>query len=341
MEISYYLSRKIKILSFLAIYMVVTIHTAMPQANDLKFFDFFQRFIGDFICRLYLPLFMTISGFLFYANITKTSKKIWFEKYKRRFKSLLIPYIIWNLLFVAQLAILQFNPITSSWISDGLTPFISSGSILYSTWVVLTHPANLPLWFVRDLMIIVIFTPLIYYLVKSKFNIPIILLLLIIGFKIQFAFCLAFFIIGGNLSIKKINLNCKLSNSILLVSIIISVFFGVFLTLNGPITNLNFYLAIFPLIALWFGYDYLIVKGIPFNFLTKLLPYTFFIYVFHEPSLNVFKKTIILLGNKSELSYFITYLASPVLMVLLSYFIGAICSRFFPKSFSIITGFRT
>ena len=115
------------------------------QASDFIYFDFFQRFIGDFICRLYLPLFMSISGFLFFKNITNPSKLIWIKKYKSRFKSLLIPYIIWNILFIIQLAIFQYNPITAPWISTVITPFIESGSVIYSIWIIFIHPANLPL----------------------------------------------------------------------------------------------------------------------------------------------------------------------------------------------------
>jgi fucose 4-O-acetylase-like acetyltransferase len=341
MAVSPYLSKKIKVLSFLAIYMVLVIHTAMPQAKEFIVFDFFQRFIGDYINRLYLPLFMAISGFLFYHNIIIPSKHNWLSKYKSRFKSLLIPYILWNLMFLLQMAILQYNPLTSPWISEGINKFISSGSILQSVWLIFTVPANLPLWFVRNLMIIVVFTPIIYFSIKSNVNIFLFIIIFLISFLNQFFFTLLFFYIGSIFAIKTINIEFRVKAFWLWILVLLSIIIGVILTVRGPISNLNFYLAVVPLLALWFGYDYLHDKHLHFLFLNKLLPYTFFIYVFHIPALNIFKKVLVLVGNKSELSYFFTYLFSPILMVLLAYFVGGVLKKIIPKTYSVFVGSRS
>ena len=340
MSISPYLSKKIKILSFVAIYFVLIIHTAMPQVKEFLYFDFFQRFCGDYINRLYLALFMSFSGYLFFQNIPTPSKEIWLKKYMSRFKSLFIPYIIWNTLFVVQMAVLQYNPFTSSWISTGISTFISSDSILHSIWRIFTHPANLPLWFVRELMIMVVFTPLIYYIIGRNYYIIILLVLFMLGWKSQFAFCLLFFVIGSIFAIKKVNLEYKLKMHWICILVLLSLIIGILLTLNGPITQLNFYLSVVPLLALWFGYDLLHDQGFRFGVLDSILPYTFFIYVFHEPSINIFKKILVIIGNKSEISYFITYVFSPVLMVLLSYVVGYIWAKLTPKIYSISVGNR-
>lgn len=340
MAISPYLSRKIKVLSFLAIYMVLVIHSAMPQASNFVRFDFFQRFMGDYMNRSYLALFMSISGYLFYQNISNSLKEIWITKYKSRFKSLFIPYFIWNILFLAQMAVLQYNPITAPWITDGIKPFISSGSVLQSIWMIFTHPANLPLWFIRNLMIIVIFAPVIYSVIKANYHIILLILLAMLGWKFQFAFCLLFFVIGGLIAIKKINIEFKIKSYWVGILILLSIFIGVFLTLKGPITSLNFYLAVIPLLALWFGYDYLNEKGFYFRFLNKILPYTFFIYVFHMPAINIFKKILVLIGSKCELSYWGAYIASPVLMILLAYFVASILKKLMPIAYSVMVGSR-
>lgn len=190
-------------------------------------------------------------------------------------------------------------------------------------------------------MLIMIFTPLLFYLIKSKIFYPLLIFLLIVGMKFQFAFSLSFFLIGASFSINKTNLDFKINNKLLLlVLLLLSVFLGVYLTVKGPITNLNFYFSIIPLLLLWFGYDYIVIKGTTFKFLDKMLPFTFFIYCFHEPSINIFKKTLVYLGNKSEFSYFFTYLISPILMVFLCYVIGNFLKNIMPKAFSVITGNR-
>ena len=327
-------------MSFIAIFMVLVIHSAMPQASHFVTFDFFQHFFGDYINRLYLVLFMCISGFLFFQNITVATKDVWIKKYKSRFNSLLVPYIVWNILFILQMAILQYNPITSPWINEGISPFISSGSILQSVWMIFTLTANLPLWFVRNLMIIVVFTPIIYYSIKSNFYIIFLIILFLLSLFHQFFFTMLFFYIGSLLAIRKINIEYRIKTYGFWILLFLSVIIGTLLTLKGPITNLNFYLAIIPLLALWFGYDYLHDKGINFVFLEKILPYTFFIYVYHMPALNIFKKLLVLVGGKSEFGYFFAYLLSPVLMVLLAYLVGSLLKKIMPKTYSVLVGSR-
>ena len=86
-------------------------------------------------------MFFLISGYLFFANVEKFTKEVYLQKIRRRIKTLLIPYIIWNLLMVIKL-------------KDFYLSFF---------W----KPANLPLWFLRDLMIVTLLTPIIYIVVKK------------------------------------------------------------------------------------------------------------------------------------------------------------------------------
>ena len=143
------------------------------------------------LVKVAMPTFFVISGYLFFANVEQFNKVIYWQKIRRRIKTLLIPYIIWNLLMAVKLK--TFNL-----------------SIFWS-------PANMPLWFLRDLMIVMLLTPIIYIGVK-KLGWCIFAILLPIYVTGIWAiqpgpnpYAISFFTLGAFLSIKKIDIidTCK------------------------------------------------------------------------------------------------------------------------------------
>jgi fucose 4-O-acetylase-like acetyltransferase len=138
------------------------------------------------LVKVAMPTFFVMSGYLFFANVEKFNKEIYQQKLWRRIKTLLIPYIIWKLLMAAKLKMFSL-------------------SIFWT-------PANMPLWFLRDLMIVSLLTPIIYIGVK-KLGYWLFVLLLPIYltgiWTIQpglnpYAIC--FFTLGAFLSIREMNL---------------------------------------------------------------------------------------------------------------------------------------
>lgn len=136
--------------------------------------------------KVAMPTFFVMSGYLFFANVTQWNAQTYWQKIKRRIKSLLIPYIIWNLLMAVKLQTFSLN--------------------------IFWTPANMPLWFLRDLMVVSLLTPIIYIGIK-KFGWWIFVILLPLYstgiWAIQpdlnpYAIC--FFTVGAFLSINKLNL---------------------------------------------------------------------------------------------------------------------------------------
>lgn len=92
-----YLSMKLKILSFISIVMVIFIHMYYVEGESYVVLRKIEQLIGQRICLIAVPLFYIISGYLFFL---KTSKAIYSfqDKLKKRIKTLLVPYIIANIL---------------------------------------------------------------------------------------------------------------------------------------------------------------------------------------------------------------------------------------------------
>lgn len=95
-------SKVIDLLRFPLIVAVVFIHGVGKDIfNNFNFipsndFILLTNLTTNGICRIAVPLFFLISGYLFFAK--KWNMRIYKEKLKRRVHSLLIPYLLFNLI---------------------------------------------------------------------------------------------------------------------------------------------------------------------------------------------------------------------------------------------------
>lgn len=121
---------------------------------------FWQRFLGEFR----VPTFFMLSGVLFfkgaYFNLIVYRKKI-----RKRLHSLLYPYLLWCAIALSIRIVLLF-------MKTGNFPFNNPAQVLlsfiyYNGTVCNPFPINGPLWYMRDLFLIVIISPLLFQLVKG------------------------------------------------------------------------------------------------------------------------------------------------------------------------------
>ena len=164
-KMTLYLSRKIQIFSFGGIVCVLLIHSFVPQGNHLNGFADFQRLI-DFLSRIFAPLFFAISGYLFFNNFKFSLWNI-YEKVKRRIHTLLIPYILGNMVFFLVLAILKKLPVIKKYITTDIVSALDQ-TLLGGFYDFLLAPIAFHLWFLRDLIALTLLSPLIYYFCDKK-----------------------------------------------------------------------------------------------------------------------------------------------------------------------------
>lgn len=153
-----------------------------------------------------VPVFFVISGYLFFFNIESFDRNVYMHKLKRRVRSLLIPYLFWNT-FYFTIYFISYKIRGGNFCVD----FNISGYIT-GMWACpgVTTPIYFVFWFIRDLMIMCIFTPL-FYLGIKKIGIGFVLFVFIIylftwdnySFKISPTAPICF-ILGSYLAINKI-----------------------------------------------------------------------------------------------------------------------------------------
>lgn len=339
-----YLSDKFIVLNTILVIMVVFIHSSFNEAAQYPVAPYIQRFIGGGVCRIANCMFFAISGYLFARNL-KSLKDI-HKKQLKRIRTLVLPYLLWNIIFVAWYIVLEFIPLTSGYSNTGgtLHKIISQPLVETFQWLFLS-PAAFQLWFVRDLIAILLFIPLIWLITKLSWKISVLLAIA----SIVFYPWLSYFWLGFVLAYKNINIQpTSYPQFTILISWFIYILFGIFITvhpLNGDFLHSKFLYFIVNLIglyAIWGTYDIFSKREIISDKgLWKFIcGFSFFIYCFHEPAFNVIKKLSLSAFGTSEISLILLYLVNPFIMVGAAICIAQLLRKITPAIYRILTGGR-
>lgn len=374
---SNYLSAKFKSLSFISIILVVFLHSynltdrmlsARTLISDEKnYVSFIEFFISNGLTRIAVPMFLIVSGYLFFHNL-KPSVSGFLAKYKSRAKTVLLPFLLWSALAILFVYILQNSPSLSKYLPEYMKVEAAFEKILDK---LIWNPVAFQLWFMRSLIFIIILSPIIYFLVKYLHIVPVIAVLATFSFEINIPYitteALLFFVIGAFLAIHKINLDIKANKylGILLFAawlILLAVKTDMSYTdipiNNDPFNNDPFsnnlsavdttaiyimhQLSIFlGCISVWFFYDVIFAKKVPGKVLLNLSAATFIIFVGHEPMLNILMEYFLKL--KDTFSYghaFTAYLLAPSLVITVLILFNTVLRKLCPGILAFITGSR-
>lgn len=167
---SYY-SEKIKKMSFIMAFIVLVIHSGNNVKGEVYPFAYlFQTSFSLGFCRFAVRMFFLISGYFFFLKVHEWRDCI--PNILKRAKSLVVPYLLWNVVFCIVYFILYLFPVSdyvNKSVADDILQLLREGNIIsllgYLFW---PQPVNWLLWYVRDLFIFSLFTPFIYWLLNNK-----------------------------------------------------------------------------------------------------------------------------------------------------------------------------
>lgn len=347
-----YLSDKIKLLSLFSIILVLYIHSGFHNYSNeilgMKFNNMLQEFISGKIGRCAVPLFYMISGFLFFQNTNYGIISI-YSKMRKRVYSLVIPYIIACLFFPLFFVLLGIIPNTDKFVNgDGISfyfkqPFSVIISSIFYKIPGETSPLAFQLWFLRDLIIVIAISPILYVLRKyfNKYILVLLFFCLNLSVNISSYFpttALLWFMLGDAV----INDMSKLKSKFILVTFLIisllEMYYGVKLPkyISIPITLLG-------IIGIWGIYNNIVSE----KFILKNNKYlclacsaTFFIYLFHEPTLNIVRKLLVVVFGQSSFGFAASYLLSPWIFAFVAIIIASLMKNYIPRVYSILVGGR-
>jgi surface polysaccharide O-acyltransferase-like enzyme len=348
-----YLSVKLKVISLFLMIMVITLHannlnTENP-AGHKGYSLFIQTFLSSGIAFVAVPLFFLISGYLFFFHL-KGTRTEFITKINKRAKTLLIPYIFWSLWGMTVFIVLQSLPQSKPFFNS--SPILKfSASQFLSTF--LLNPLPYQLWFVRDLMMLVLFSPVVYSLLKYLKYFTVIVFFIPWVFDVTFyvftAQSLLFFIIGGYIGMeKKELLNIRLSGKHLLFTFLwigLAIFKTILLQIEyqnvNIITQLHKLTVLVGVFSVWSLYDILFSKkDLSQSKIYPVFSYTFFLYAFHEPILTILKKGMLFAIGKSEIATLIIYFVTILVTAIIGLLTAAVVSKVLPRFYALITGGR-
>lgn len=345
---------------------VIMIHTSfsdvvingqsLAESMSLKVYDFVYEFLNTAFMQMAVPLFFFISGYLFFCKTTNFGLMEYGQKMKKRARTLLLPYVFWNLVMIA---VMYFGQILFPGLLSGNNMMIADYSIkdwIMSFWDIsyrtggLHLPMNGSLWFIRDLMVVMVLSPLIWLTVKylKYWGVMILMLAWFSGWDGPFtglsAGAMFFFAAGAWFGINRVEFVRKIRTACILL------LFGgdILATVILNVTREN---------AIWLEYanKMMILAGC--SLMIQVSAYfirsglwksnlflagsSFFLFAYHSPVVGFLKKSLLSLFDPDrDLTVLGIYFLCVALTVLIGLGLYWGLKTTLPKFTSLITGGR-
>lgn len=348
----------------------ITIHGVQYGMNYPDWYLYFCVLFSETLSSICVPAFFVISGYLFFYKVDYNGS-VYAQKLKKRIKTLLVPYILWNMIALL-FRVVRMSPLFSSIFQNvNNVEFHFSlirlfNSFFYDDWtnglfvypdigvrLESPIPMNGPMWYVRDLMIIILLTPIVYYLIKKLkvwFLIGMAIVLYYGSYHIfpnmksltiliDYFF---FFSWGAYYSINKLNI-VEQMRRIKYIPILFLILVVLCLITNSTEYNryVHFPTILTGIVSSVALVSYLLEKGrIHVN--ETLANSSFFIFALHSLILNEIGKLLfICVGcNDSPLMLLFLYILIPVVTILICVGLYKLLNRFAPAVCSLLTGGR-
>ena len=348
-----YLSNKIRILSFISIILVLYTHSGFHEypheIAGMSFNIYMQEFISGKIGRCAVPLFYAISGYLFFYNIETGINDVWI-KMKRRVRTLIIPYLIACLFFPFFLVIMECVPNVDRFVNfDNF-----SDNLKLPIWQLLVFlyfdsgsgsPCAFHLWFLRDLIIIVTLSPILYWVRNSKVSSWFVYLILYVLslFKLPIIpFSGLFWYMFGVYYLNSLG-EIRYRGLVTLLFFVLCVIEMVLPNLKEYFDFVQIPLILLGLISIWTWYESIVPASFDLgchSLLSTACNFTFFIYLYHEPIINIIRKLLAIPFGHNSISFAFSYLVSPWIFAFIFVLIGMLFKKYAPLPYNVLVGGR-
>lgn len=338
---------KITYFSFWLSFFVIGIHTYNVQTYGLgEKTDFLSKAVLVWeqlvrsLSNICVPFFFLISGYLFFRTF-KWSKVL--DKYKSRFCTIVVPYIIWCSIYYLYYCLLTHLP--------GIGDFLNEGNpiaLTIRTWIDwLWNQSYYTLWFLKELIILIACTPIVYLALKNYKYIPIGTIML----------CLALLIAGGIIKIGNLDFG---ANALYLVGAFIGINYkdvplmkndklnmtariilvGIAIWQLWAIANdvdANIFMYLLLCVSLWWSFNGLAYEKEP----KWWYGISFFVYCIHDIFLEGLEKIFLLIFGTGSIFALLDYIIMPVFVMIICIFNAAILRKYLLPLWRILTGGRS
>ncbi len=359
------ISSRLDIVRFPLIVAVVFIHHGDAQARAVEAAHgdprvglaahFAVSLIGNGMARAAVPLFFLMSAYLFFYCDSLSAGE-YARKLKSRVRTLLVPFLFWNLAVLLAIAIAQSIPAIRGWFPAAypIIRYFKPYDYFNAVMGITGSPAAFQFWFIRDLMVLVVLSPAIGYLVRSKLCLLFVAGVFALWCMDQWPFAwpsveaTLFFSLGTYLALKDSDLRALDGRGGLLLSLFIPVLlaYSVLATIGSSESGLlvkYFQKAVILLGAAvaWWLTGRLIVWSRLKGWLIALGGSSFFVFAAHEPLMMVVRKLVFSFAKpQSEAAVIGLYLSIPIFLIAFLVAVYGVLKVTVPRFLAVVTGGR-
>ena len=351
-------SERLNLLRFPLIVGVVYLHASAAEvglstgavgvANSGYLSDFFRNLISDGVARTAVPLFFLMSGYFFFLGFS-WSVENYKKKIKSRIKTLLVPFLFWNIFTLFLYALAQYLPATQGFFSGKNDPISTFRAYDYVNAIfgIDKFPISYQFWFIRDLIVLVLLTPVIYLIIKGTPKIFFAGIFTLWFFNLWPVYipsveAFAFFYAGSYFACSNTNLfeldrfGVAILSSYSVILLMDTLTKGYHF--NSYIHNAGVVLGVSSALCLSKT-----IVGL--NNVKKALLWagslSFFVFAFHEPFLTLIRKILYkVVVPSSDLTVLSLYFSIPVLVIFSSILLHASMKYLAPRVLILISGGR-
>lgn len=186
--------------------MVVFIHSYLTKSDLMPFVTFVEDVFSKCIPIVAVPTFMFISGYLYFSKCKHFTLFFYKTQTLKRIRTLLVPYIVWNTIVIFIFwSLHRFAPTIINPSFENIQDYTIL-QLLDCYWRGSGgFPIAYQFWFIRDLFIIALLSPLIYLIAKSRYiGITIVMMLFMSTFS-SYVEMGAYFFMGAYCAINNVD----------------------------------------------------------------------------------------------------------------------------------------
>lgn len=342
------LSRSIEAMRFPLILLIICLHCYTSTSDITRGHDTYFRLIYPislWMGETAVPAFFFISGLLLFY-----SKKTYMQKIKSRFHTLLIPYLLFNGLilciylcsmFLGNSVLIIGKNLADYTLIDYIRAFWDRGVWDHGNG----SPLLCPLWYIRNLMVLVILSPILYYIIRyTRLLFPLIFgFFWVNSYDSAYTFqSLTMFSLGAYFPI------CN-RNPIEIFEKYKKLYVGVFSFL-AILDFLHLYVSIpfaFPIhrlslvantfFCICFHGNFLFCHHIHSSFLSKS---AFFVFCIHYPFVTYLRPVFLRINGASDIVLLLFYLVAVISISFLCVTVFKVVKLIMPGFLNLVTGNR-
>lgn len=338
--------KKKEIVSFLLSITVFFIHIssfaqyAHIEDNMSGINQILGKIVHDCFTKHAVPLYFIIAGALFFRDY---DDKKYLDKIKKRIHTILIPYLIWNTVWMLFDIVTSYSFLSQYFI--GRPKFVLSiGSVLEA---ILLHKSNGVFWFLFDLMFFILLSPVINLLIRNRYvGIAVIVALEVLSlFHIGLPenifvshTAIVYYLIGAIIGKHYFDGFCKKSSlSAQIISLVILLLCAVAFYFDLIVSKVLFHFTLILSAWAFWNFSDLFVYKLPS---WKVFSNSFIVYAMHVNVSAVISKLIYLSLPKNGYMALPNFILTLPLTIIFIQFFSSAVNQISPRLYRIITGGR-